>query len=724
VSPVPGIPGVVLAVALLGCNLVSATGALWVADALWAADALAQRTAPRPSTTNQSLEILMDQAPLGDVVEAIARRTGNHYIYESPLPGRVTVAVPSRVSAAEATQILNAVLLLKGMVAIPIAENQHKIVRWERMAASAPYTEAPLSPEAEHSITTRLVLQHADPIIVARTLQPMLQASGHVIPYPPANSLIFAGTENRIHRLIELARLMDASFHETLIVLRLRYRDAGAIKKQLEAMLRETPRSGKRPSTVDLQIDSRTNALILSGSQTEIAKLRGWIERIDIPAAGSGELHVVRLIHRDPEDLSQLLSGFAQAGTPASSNASDVANAGPLTGRDYTVVAHPETRSLIIRSDRETFDSLAQVISKLDREPRMVRVEIKIYEIATEDNLGLGFGGAIPFIEATDTKIYGALINPEVLPLEIPGVIPVSGVLGAPLVQYSGADAIPGLGISFIARESSSEIRLLQEPTMTLEVGEESELFIGDTIPIPVGTENAANLNIGTTLTTTFNREDVGTLIRVKAILNSDDSLQLELHLENQLVRGGDFATGPILSNRTIDTSFTAGFGRRMIIAGISGETRGTIGSSVPFLSQIPFLGRLTKASLDTHRKIYMFISVQAQLLPTSEERQASVAALTRAVERLDLEVEPLTGARYAVRAASYYTRNTAEAVEQLLLEEIDPLPMLIVEHQTDEGVRFDLFVLGLDTIAGVAEVALTLEQSGMAPVIVPLVRH
>jgi type II secretory pathway component GspD/PulD (secretin) len=354
----------------------------------------------------------------------------------------------------------------------------------------------------------------------------------------------------------------------------------------------------------------------------------------------------------------------------------------------------------------------------------MVRVEIKIYEIATEDNLGLGFGGAIPFIEATDTKIYGALINPEVLPLEIPGVIPVSGVLGAPLVQYSGADAIPGLGISFIARESSSEIRLLQEPTMTLEVGEESELFIGDTIPIPVGTENAANLNIGTTLTTTFNREDVGTLIRVKAILNSDDSLQLELHLENQLVRGGDFATGPILSNRTIDTSFTAGFGRRMIIAGISGETRGTIGSSVPFLSQIPFLGRLTKASLDTHRKIYMFISVQAQLLPTSEERQASVAALTRAVERLDLEVEPLTGARYAVRAASYYTRNTAEAVEQLLLEEIDPLPMLIVERQTDEGVRFDLFVLGLDTIAGVAEVALTLEQSGMAPVIVPLVRH
>lgn len=666
----------------------------------------------------------MDQAPLGDVVEAIARRTGNHYIYSPPLPGRVTVAIPSRVSAEEATQILNAVLLLKGMVAIPIGENQHKIVRWEKMASSAPYTEAALSAEAEHSVTTRLVLQHADPIIVARSLQPMLQASGHVIPYPPANSLIFAGTENRIHRLIEIARLMDASFHKTLVVLRLRYRDASEVEAQLEAMLRDRPMSGGRPSTVDLHVDSRTNALILTGQKSEIDELRRWIERIDIPAAGTGELHVVRLIHRDPEDLSKLLSGLGQGGQRAPSGAAAIASAGPLVGRDYTVVAHPETRSLVIRSDRETFGTLAQLISELDREPRMVRVEIKIYEISTEGTLGLGFAGVFPFIDATDTKIYGAAINPELLPVQLPGLIAVSSEFGAPLVQYSGADAVPGLGISLFARESSSQVRLLQEPSMTFEVGEESELFVGNTIPIPVGTNNSENLNFGPTLRTTINYEDIGTLIRVKANLNSDEGVQLQLHLENQLVRSvGDLATGPILSKRTIDATFTAGFGRRMIIAGISGEVRGTIERNVPFLSQIPFLGQLFRASIDTHRKTYLFISVQAQLLPTTEERQASVVALGQAVERLEREDAPLAGARYAVRAASYYTRSTAESVEQLLLESVDPWPMLIVERESDEGARYDLFVLGLTTISEVAEIALTLEQAGMAPEIVPLAR-
>ncbi len=36
----------------------------------------------------------MDQAPLDEVVHAIAERTGADYVFEPPLPGRVTIAVP------------------------------------------------------------------------------------------------------------------------------------------------------------------------------------------------------------------------------------------------------------------------------------------------------------------------------------------------------------------------------------------------------------------------------------------------------------------------------------------------------------------------------------------------------------------------------------------------------------------------------------------------------
>ena len=137
------------------------------------------------SSASQTLELLMDQAPLDEVVKAIAERTGNDYLFESPLPGRVTIAVPSRGSTSEATEILNAALQLKGMVAIPMAEGRYKIVRWEKMAGSAPYTEAPLRSGAQ--ITAQATIKTTNTAPAERTsLSRCSRLSNHaLIERPP-----------------------------------------------------------------------------------------------------------------------------------------------------------------------------------------------------------------------------------------------------------------------------------------------------------------------------------------------------------------------------------------------------------------------------------------------------------------------------------------------------------------------------------------------------------
>ena len=154
----------------------------------------------------EPVELILVDMPLGDIVKAIADRTGNDYVYEPPLPGRMTVAVPSRVSRQEATEILNAALLIKGFVALPIAPNRFAISRWEKMSGSAPYTTRALDLGAEGAITTRIQLRHADPESVARALRPLLQDKGEAIPHAQSGSIILAGTENRIARLIGIAR--------------------------------------------------------------------------------------------------------------------------------------------------------------------------------------------------------------------------------------------------------------------------------------------------------------------------------------------------------------------------------------------------------------------------------------------------------------------------------------------------------------------------------------
>jgi general secretion pathway protein D len=699
------------------------------------------------ASADEPLELVMDQAPLDDVVKAIAERTGADYLFEPPLPGRVTIAVPARVSAAEATEILHAALLLKGFVALPMAPGRFKIVRWEKMAGSAPYTEAPLSPEDEHAVTTRIVLHHANPEEVARTLRPLVQASGQIIPYAPAGSLILAGTANRVHRLIGIARHMDSAQHERLIVRRLRYRNAAEVHGQLKELLSRSAQKTKRSSEVKLVVDARTNALLLSGPDSELKRVREWIEVIDVPAPGSGELHVVNLIHQDPEAIAALL-GAQQGGGSTSSNSEQArSNSGPLLGHDYTVVTHPSTRSLVIRSDRETFGVLSQLIAKLDRESRMVRVDVNIFEISTNGRLGLGVGGVIPIIEPEeldDTALI-ALVNPIVLPFAIPGVdIPGagSGVLGPPLLNISGENVIipvldssgqptfdpdgtpavivvPGLGITMVANNTQADIKLEQQPSLVIAVGEESEIFVGDNVPVPVGsTDDLSSIN-GPAIRLDIQREDVGTRLRVKPLLSNDGNLQLELQIENQLLTGLIPEAGPVIATRTIDTSFSADFDKRIVIAGLNSETAGMIETSVPFLSSIPVIGQLFTAKLERVRKTYFVVTVQAHLIPTTEEKQATNEALTRAIAQIAPELLSQPDTKYALRVASYYERETAE----ISLSELDvsPWPTVIVGRATEDGDRHDIYVVGFHLLTEVAKMSLHLNSEGFLSEIVSL---
>ncbi len=697
------------------------------------------------------VELILVDMPLGDIVKAIADRTGNDYVYEPPLPGRMTVAVPSRVSRQEATEILNAALLIKGFVALPIAPNRFAISRWEKMSGSAPYTTRALDLGAEGAITTRIQLRHADPESVARALRPLLQDKGEAIPHAPSGSIILAGTENRIARLIGIARQLDLAAEESMIVIRLRYREAAKVRDQLSALVTRNAGAGSRKTELDAIVDERTNALLLTGSASELKQLREWIEIMDVPEAGNGEIHVVHLVHQNPEELANLLESQTQ-GSGVSGAQTDV-DAGPLIGKHYSVTPYKATRSIVVRSDRTTFESLRYLIGKLDREPRIIRVDVNIYEIVTDGTLALGAGGVIPAIEPKQFDDLGlvALVNPGLLniPDVFPGlnfggspvqtaatpsfqvqgestVIPIFDAAGRQVTDGRGIPQfvqVPGLGIVMFSEEVSTEIEIVQRPSLMIEVGKESELFIGDNIPIPVGSNSDLISQFAPTIGVTIQRVDVGVNLRLKPIVASDEHVRLELNLELNLVRGATSPElGPILANRKVETTFDTGFGQRMIIAGLNSESKAKLETRIPFLSAIPFFGQFFTATLDSLRRNYVIYSIEAYPLPSSEEQQAQTEAMARAAKRLDTGIKAQAGAQYAIRVASYYTRAAAEAVDSEL--DVHPWKTTIHRREKKESERFDLFVLGLPRMSDVALTTVALEREGFRPEILTLTRN
>jgi general secretion pathway protein D len=697
------------------------------------------------------IELILVDMPLGDVVKAIAGRTGNDYVYEPPLPGRMTVAVPSRVSRQEATEILNAALLIKGFVALPIAPNRFAISRWEKMSGSAPYTTRALDLGAEGAITTRIQLRHADPESVARTLRPLLQDKGEAIPHAPSGSIILAGTENRIARLIGIARQLDLAAEESMIVIRMRYREAGEVRDQLSVLVEKNAGDGSREAELDAIVDERTNALILTGSASQLEQLREWIDIMDVPAAGDGELHVVHLVHQNPEDLARLLESQSQRpGVPGGQTDVD---AGPLIGKDYSVTPYKATRSIVVRADRTTFESIRYLIGKLDREPKMIRVDVNIYEIVTDGTLALGAGAVIPAIEPKQFDDLGlvVLLNPGLLdiPDVIPGLnfggspvqnsatpivqvqgesvlIPILDASGRPVTDANGLPQVvivPGLGITMFSQEVSTEIEIVQRPSLVIEVGKEAELFVGDNIPIPVGSNSGVTSQFAPTIGVTIERVDVGVKLRLKPVVASDEHVRLELNLQLDLVRGATSPElGPILANRVVEAKFDTGFGQRMIIAGLNSESKSKAEVRIPFLSAIPFFGQFFTATLDSLRRSYVIYAVEAYPVPSSEEQQAQTEAMRRAEKRLETGIEAQAGAQYAIRVASYYTRAAAEAVESEL--DVRPWKTTIRRREQKESDRFDLFVLGLPRMSDVALTTVTLEREGFRPEIMTSTRN
>lgn len=722
-------------------------------------DAEAQRRnrriepAPQRAETTASdpdVELILDQVPLGEAVRGIAERTGYTYLFEEPLPGRVTAAVPARVSPDEANEILHALLYIKGFVALPIAEQRYKIVRWKTMAGSAPFRETAPDPERERSSTTRIQLEHADPQLIARSLKPLVPDGAVVVPYSPSGSLILAGPEAMLHRLIEIARQLDASRHSEMMVRRVRYKEAADLARQLEALTAPDPVRNQFASQVAIEVDERTNALLITGSPDQLEKLRAWIDRIDIPEYGGGEVQIVPVFFQEPKALADLLLGLADGG--GARTEAQLASAGPLTNRDYDIVAHEPTHALVIRTDRGTFESLAPLIAALDREPRVLEIEATFYEITTNGTLGFGAGGVVPAIEPKKQDDLGLVFLPNVglSPNGIPGliepdpaldalggrvfsvigetvVIPVLDGDGNPVFDAGGNPQVvlaPGLGISVLATDLYSQIDVTNRPSLLVAVGEESSIFVGDEIPIPQGSTNIEDLvTLGPSLRVELNRENVGTELTLKPRYNEGGDIYVDMAIELSLVRldlSVDIETGPVLATRKVEGTFQVAPGKRAIVAGLESENLSTIRTGIPFLSAIPILGRLFTVEVDTKQRSYVVIALTANVMPTQEEKQAQRLALESVIKERTRDDLGFAPSGYVIRAAAYTRREIAEAA-RLDLEGRSEYPMRVVERESEAGVRFDLYLEGLDTLVDVARASIGLRRAGFDPEIFPL---
>jgi general secretion pathway protein D len=559
------------------------------------------------------------EAGIENVVRAVAQGTGESYAFDDGIQGTITILAPQPVSEAEALALLDAALLFKGYAALPMPGGGHKIVPIAR--APAPWQETLREGSGGEPVTTLLRLEAADAEALLAALQPLLGAHTLGFAHTPSNSLILAGSANRIVRLRAAIDALDAAQLERLLIWRVLHRPAADVAAQLEVAFDSS-------ELLSAQADERTNSLILRARFDRVEELRKFVLRLDRSAVGRGALHVLPVRHADPEQLANTL-GSLQAGARLPSSAGELS----LAGRDFTVAVDRRTHALVLRADPETASIIADLLVELDRVPAQVRIDVIVAEVATGESLALGFDYLLPLTrpKSPSDLIAGFVGNPSGLDrggesltasyTREPLLIPVVDPLGVPIEVLQGA--------SLTADGREILIRTLMNPTFFVTSGKEHEIFAGDNVPVPV-----ARTDAGDPLQVSQNveRKDVGLQLRVRPTVGQQGGVRLDLDLDISEIReslaGDTQEVGPSFAQRQLSSTIHLDDGDIAVIgfATLPRATQQLVG--VPFLHSLPFLGFLFRSTEVRWLDTTLLVSVQAAIV------REETAALTRALRR------------------------------------------------------------------------------------------
>ncbi len=657
----------------------------------------------QPADEEELISLDFADVELPVVIDTISRLTGYNFIYDDRVRGRVTIVSPTEVTIDQAFAVFESVLKVKGFSLVLGPGNTYKILPIRDIKESSVDTikDNRPSPNRDRFVTRLVPLQFIDAAAITQTIKPLISKDASLVAYDATNTIIVTDSESNIRRLLSILAALDVeSYRQELAVIKIEHADANTLAEQLSEIYgaevasasggstaaQRRARSRRRTTnassaaaapggdnavgpTVRILPDERTNSLLVLSSRQQLADIRGLVRKLDIQVRGEGRIQVYYLRHADAEELSETLNSLVGSGGGSSSRSSSLPGStsnnqslrSAVTPLDdgITVTADPATNALVIKASKEGYETLKQVIEKLDVSRPQVLVEALIVEVDVTDDLSLGFDVAYRMVNG----------DMDLLLQTGSAIVPGSGLAAAALSNAfeNPADAFDptavatsnggSFGIGMQALASDKDVNIVSAPHILTSDNEEAEIIIGDNIPIVTGRTEAATGGPSLSQAVNVERQDVGVTLRVTPQISEGETLRLNIFQEITEVSpnpatGDPDEVGVALSNRKIENTVVVNDGETVAIGGLIDESYTETESGVPFLRDVPYLGWLFKTKTESLRKTNLLIFLTPHIIRNADD-------LERETIRKRLELEERVGNEHAFAELEDWNRPT-----------------------------------------------------------------
>ena len=284
-----------------------------------------------------------------------------------------------------------------------------------------------------------------------------------------------------------------------------------------------------------------------------------------------------------------------------------------------SVRSDERTNKLIVRDLPNKIKEISEMIDAFDTREKEVFIEAKIVEVTLSDDFSFGVN-------------WETLFNSGSKDVRLETTLPAAGVTDAYSRVSVGTWKDTALDstrtqqiLTFLSEVG--KVKIVSSPHITVLNNEEAKIMVGTRQPYATSTISQSD----TTATTSWSAEnvDVGVTLTVTPTIYEGDFIKMHIKPEvSTLVDWFEIEDEsgtiqirlPEVDTSNAETEVIIQDGKTIIIAGLIKETRNQSEAKVPFLGDIPFLGKLFKSTSDTNELKELVIFITPHIISGDED--------------------------------------------------------------------------------------------------------
>lgn len=317
------------------------------------------------------------------------------------------------------------------------------------------------------------------------------------------------------------------------------------------------------------------------------------------------------------KDIIQL--NYAKASEIAKLYEDDAAKGTLKDDMRGSVIFDDRTNSLIVTLTQERIDELRRIVTQLDIPVRQVMIEARIVEANVDYDKALGVRWGGNFWSGDKWNAWGKNGNLGVEDGDEGNVGRFPGLrtspVNSPFVDL-GVAGTSGIGIGFVtdnvildlqlsAMEKTGNGEIISQPKVVTADKETAKILKGTEVPYQEASSSGAT-------TTSF--KSAALSLEVTPQITPDNRVIMEVKVNKDSV-GQVFEGVPSIDTNEVNAKVLVSDGETIVIGGVYSNTQTKEVDKVPFLGDLPFLGRVFRRDIVRDNKDELLIFITPRIM-------------------------------------------------------------------------------------------------------------